>query len=142
MNESNYIHLYLYSIFTVIYISNNDTMYPTLNILFLTMITISILTCGVLSYIQQIAYSDSFVENLANSFFNQSDSVRAPNNTSHTNLSKFASNNVTSFPNVSSAPNSQQLSMKQICLNSSIVKDQFAKQQCDATMYNKFLRTK
>ena len=39
-------------------------------------------------------------------------------------------------------PNSQQLSMKQICHNSSIVKDQFAKQQCDATMYNKFLRTK
>lgn len=113
-----------------------------MNILFLTMITISILTCGVLSYIQQIAYSDSFVENLANSFFNQSDSGRAPNNTSHTNLSKFASNNVTRFPNVSSAPNSQQLSMKQICLNSSIVKDQFAKQQCDATMYNKFLRTK
>jgi hypothetical protein len=100
------------------------------------------LTCGVLSGIQQIAYSDSFVENLANSLFNQSDSVRTPNSTSHTNLSKFAASNVTSFPNVSSAPNSQQLSMKQICLNSSIVEDQFAKQQCDATMYNKFLRTK
>jgi hypothetical protein len=43
MNESNYIHLYSYFIFIVIYISNNDTIYHTLNILFLTMITISIL---------------------------------------------------------------------------------------------------
>ena len=106
------------------------------------MITISVLAYSILSYIQQTAYSDSFVENLANSFFNQSDSIRAPNNTNQTHLSKFASNNVTNFPNVSLASNSRQLSMKQICLNSSIVADQFAKQQCEATMYNKFLGTK
>jgi hypothetical protein len=105
------------------------------------MITISVLAYSILSYIQQTAYSDSFVENLANSFF-KSDSVRAPNNTNQTHLSKFASNNVTNFPNVSLASNSRQLSMKQICLNSSIVADQFAKQQCEATMYNKFLGTK
>ena len=104
------------------------------------MITISVLAYSILSYIQQTAYSDSFVENLANSFF-KSDSVRAPNNTNQTHLSKFASNNVTNFPNVSLA-SSRQLSMKQICLNSSIVADQFAKQQCEATMYNKFLGTK
>lgn len=97
--------------------------------------------CGLLSYTQQKVNSDSFIENLANSFFHRNNITNAPqNSTNQIDLSKAVSNNVTNSPNVSSADNSQQLSMKQICLNSSIVVDQFAKQQCDAITSNKLLR--
>ena len=111
-----------------------------MNIPVITTLTLSIMICGLLSYAQQKANSDSFIENLANSF-NQNNSSSAPHNsTDHTDLNKAVSNNVTNSPNPSSAANSQLLSMKQICLNSSIIVDQFAKQQCDATLSNKFLR--
>jgi hypothetical protein len=99
--------------------------------------------CGLLLYSQQKANSDSYIENLANSFFNQNNSTSAPHNSAnHIDSNKAVSNKITNSNNTSSAvANSQQLlSMKQICLNSSIVADQFAKQQCDATISSKFLR--
>lgn len=110
-------------------------------------ITILILASSAFSYLQQqSAYSDSFIENLANSFFNHNNSVSIMNNNNNNvNLSKFSANYFTNWSNVSSLlspPQSQQLSMEQICLNSSTVRDEFAKQQCDATMYNKFLKSK
>ncbi len=114
---------------------------PSYYIPLITTLTLSIMICGLLSYAQQKAYSDSFIENLANSFFNQNNSTSASHNsTDKIDLSKAVSNNVTNSPNPSPPANSQLLSMKQICLNSSIIVDQFAKQQCDATMSNKFLR--
>jgi hypothetical protein len=100
---------------------------------------------GLLLYSQQEANSDSFIENLANSFFSRNNSTNAPDNgTNHIDSNKAVFNNVTnSINNSSPATNSQQLlSMKQICLNSSIAADQFAKQQCDATMSSKFLRVR
>ena len=105
------------------------------------MITLLVLTCGILSHAQQKANSDSFIENLANSFFDKNNSTSVTHNsTGLTNLSKDIPDNVTNLTHASLTASSQQLSMKQICLNSSIVADQFAKQQCDATMNNKFLR--
>lgn len=138
-------HPHSYSIFTAIQIWHNETTYHTLNTV--VIITISILAFSVFSYLQQqSAYSDSFIENLANSFFNHDNSVSTMNNNNNNaNLSKFAANDVTNSSNVSSLllpPQSQQLSMEQICLNSSTVRDEFVKQQCDATMYNKFLKSK
>lgn len=111
-------------------------------ILTIVVITSLILVGGIVPCIQQQAYSNSVIENLANSFFTGNNNTTSGSTNSYQVNSSKSSHGAMDISNEllsSSHLQSQQLTSTQICLNSSTIRDEFAKQQCNAIMDSKLL---